>query len=177
MNLAMIDDLITREGGYTNNPNDAGGETNFGITVAVARANGYQGAMKDMPRVFAQSVYLKKYWQDPHFDQVSAIFPALAEKMFDIGVTEGVQEPVHYVQRALISLGYVCSDTGEWGNNDPNCLRHFLMDRSAAGQKVLLFMVAAQQSVAYMMDALKHPTQHRFEYGWQLNRSLFEVKL
>ena len=29
------------EGGYVNDPNDPGGETNWGCTVAVARANGY----------------------------------------------------------------------------------------------------------------------------------------
>ena len=40
--------LIQREGGYTNNPNDKGGETNFGITVAVARAFGYTGPMTSM---------------------------------------------------------------------------------------------------------------------------------
>lgn len=177
MNLAMIDDLINREGGYVNDPNDAGGETNFGITVAVARANGYSGTMKDMPRVFAQSLYLKNYWQDPKFDQIDKVFPALAEKMFDIGVNEGPEAPVRYVQRALMALGYMCSETGSWGNNDPNCLASFLSTREMVGQRVLLFMVAAQQSADYIEDALKNPTQSKFEYGWQLNRSLFEVKL
>ena len=42
----FLDDLIKREGGYVNNPNDKGGETCWGITVAVARANGYAGPMR-----------------------------------------------------------------------------------------------------------------------------------
>lgn len=177
MNLAMIDDLITREGGYVNDPADPGGETNFGITEAVARANGYHGSMKDMPRVFAQSVYLKKYWQDPGFDKISVIFPALADKMFDIGVNRGPGVAVRYVQRALISLGYSCTETDVWGSNDPNCLTAFLIARGERGQQVLLFMIAAQQSVDYIEIALDHPQESRFEYGWQLNRSLYEVKL
>jgi hypothetical protein len=43
----LIDALIEREGGYVNNPADKGGATNFGITEAVARANGYAGPMRD----------------------------------------------------------------------------------------------------------------------------------
>lgn len=177
MNLAMIDDLISREGGYVNDPVDPGGETNFGITVAVARANGYHGDMKDMPRVFAQSLYLKKYWQDPRLDAISILFPALAEKMFDIGVNMGPSTAIKFVQRALMSFGYLCMETGVWGNNDPTCLRAFLERRSLDGQRVLLFMVAAQQSVSYLNDALTNPQESKFEYGWQLNRSLYEVKL
>jgi lysozyme family protein len=35
--------LIDVEGGYTNNPDDSGGETMWGVTIAVARRNGYTG--------------------------------------------------------------------------------------------------------------------------------------
>lgn len=177
MNLAMIDQLIDREGGYVNDPADPGEETNMGITLSVARTNGYHGDMVDLPRTFAYALYLKKYWQEPRFDLIDTIFPALAEKMFDIGVNQGVSKPVHYLQRALTSLGYSCADTGTFQLTDANCLRSFLTRRLADGQRVLLFMVAAQQSVAYMQDALAKPEETKFEYGWQLNRSLFEVKL
>lgn len=34
----IINEIIRVEGGYVNDPRDSGGETNFGITVAVARA-------------------------------------------------------------------------------------------------------------------------------------------
>lgn len=45
-----FDRLLGNEGGYVNNPADPGGETNWGVTVAVARASGYTGAMRDMTR-------------------------------------------------------------------------------------------------------------------------------
>ena len=47
---SMIDALIEREGGYSNHPADKGGPTCFGITEAVARAHGYAGAMRNLPR-------------------------------------------------------------------------------------------------------------------------------
>lgn len=177
MNLSFIDDLLNREGGYSNNPADKGGETNFGVTVEVARENGYSGEMKDMPRAFAQAVYLKKYWHDPHFDEVAKLCEPLADKMFDIGVLSGPTTATRFLQRALISLGLSSTETGLWGNNDPQCLQHFLTQRGGNGVKVIIFMVAAQQAVAYMNDAIKNPTQSQFEYGWQLNRSLYEVKV
>ena len=46
----LIDELTEREGGYVNHPADRGGPTRFGVTEAVARAHGYAGAMRSLPR-------------------------------------------------------------------------------------------------------------------------------
>jgi Glycosyl hydrolase 108 len=42
----LIDDVIGREGGYSNHPADRGGATRWGVTEAVARAHGYRGDMR-----------------------------------------------------------------------------------------------------------------------------------
>ena len=52
----LIEALIEREGGYVNHPNDRGGPTNYGITEAVARAHGFAGAMRSMPRSEAAAI-------------------------------------------------------------------------------------------------------------------------
>ena len=62
MKEKIINEIIRVEGGYVNDPRDSGGETNFGITVAVARANGYNGRMDCMPRDVAFDIYSAKYW-------------------------------------------------------------------------------------------------------------------
>ena len=53
-----FDDAFTAleliEGGYSNDPQDPGGETMYGITARLARAYGYTGAMRDLPLIFAQ---------------------------------------------------------------------------------------------------------------------------
>ena len=51
---ALVDGLVEREGGYVANPADKGGPTCFGITEAVARANGYRGAMPAPGRAAAR---------------------------------------------------------------------------------------------------------------------------
>ena len=50
---ALIDAVIDREGRYVNHPADRGGPTRWGVTEAVARAQGYAGPMRDLPRAEA----------------------------------------------------------------------------------------------------------------------------
>ncbi len=53
----LVDALIEREGGYVNHPADRGGATCWGITETVARAHGYRGAMRKLPRDKAAEIY------------------------------------------------------------------------------------------------------------------------
>lgn len=57
----LIEDVIDREGGYVDHPADRGGATRYGITQAVARAEGYTGAMRDLPRALAARIYRRHY--------------------------------------------------------------------------------------------------------------------
>jgi len=181
--LATIDDLIRREKGYTNDPADKGGETNFGITEAVARANGYNGPMEHMPRITAQQIYLKKYWTEPGFMAIDDIFPELAEKLFDIGVNTGQERGIKWLQRCLNALNHNSEDYPDLvvdGNIGPkvlNALRAFITRRAGDDDEdVLLFMVAAQQSNYYLELSEKSPSQERFEYGWQAQRATFKSR-
>lgn len=84
MNQTTFDDafdaLIGNEGGYSNHPDDPGGETMWGITARVARANGYTGSMRMLPRATAKSIAKKCYWDVAHCDQLD---PRLAFQVFD----------------------------------------------------------------------------------------------
>jgi len=65
-----FDRLIGNEGGYSNDPADPGGETMWGVTARVARACGYTGPMKDMPRDTAKSICRKLYWTPLRLDEL-----------------------------------------------------------------------------------------------------------
>jgi len=90
-------ELLGNEGGYSNHPDDPGGETNWGITVAVARENGYVGAMKDMDQTVAKAIYAKRYWL-PAFDALP--YP-VAFQVFDGVVNSGIGQAVRWLQRAV----------------------------------------------------------------------------
>lgn len=175
---SAIDAVIAQEGGYSNNPADSGGETNFGITSAVAKAFGYTGPMKTMPRETAVAIYRARYWTQPRLDQIDPIDPALAQKLFGIGVNMGPATGIKFLQRALNLLNSGSSsygDVGVDGGIGPMtiaALKALYAARGADGRKVLMGMVSAQQSVRYMEIAEQNPTLEVFEYGWQLNRAL-----
>jgi lysozyme family protein len=78
--------VLAHEGGYVNHPSDPGGETNYGITVAVARANGYTGPMRQIPMSAVKSIYRRKYWDVMRCDQLPAGVDYVA---FDYTVNSG----------------------------------------------------------------------------------------
>jgi lysozyme family protein len=92
-----FDALLGNEGEYSNNPKDSGGETNFGITAAVARAYGYNGSMRDMPVSTAKAIYRAKYWLKQFDDMPYAV----AFQVFDGAVNSGVGQSVKWLQRAV----------------------------------------------------------------------------
>jgi lysozyme family protein len=171
--------ISTEEGGYTNDSRDAGGETNFGVTIAVARAFGFQGAMKDLTLDGAVEIYRKRFWTQPMFDQIGAIFPVLGEKLLDAGINMGSPTAGKFLQRALNALrGTAASPVdadGVCGAMTRDALKAFLNARGAGGRTVLLNVVAALQSVRYIEIAEGNATDLSFEFGWQRARAFSHI--
>lgn len=92
-----FDRLIGNEGGYSNNPADPGGETMWGITIAVARENGYLGPMVDMPRDTAKVIYRAKYWDAAQCEQLPF---SVAFQVLDAAVNHGVTQSIRFLQSA-----------------------------------------------------------------------------
>jgi lysozyme family protein len=97
-----IASTLQHEGGYVNNPNDSGGETNMGITA------------KDMPGVYmheltveqATAYYLEHYWK-ALYSQIND--QNLANKLFDMGVLFGVGTAVKILQ-TIFAVNQVVAD-------------------------------------------------------------------
>lgn len=90
--------LLGHEGGYSNHPNDPGGETMWGVTAAVARANGYSGPMRDLPVATAKAIYRKQYWDAAKIEDLPL---SVRYAVFDAAVNSGVTQAVRWLQRAL----------------------------------------------------------------------------
>lgn len=104
-NQAFVD-LLGHEGAYSNNPNDPGGETMWGVTESLARASGYTGPMKDMEQGVAKRIYAQRYWR-PEFDNLPY---KVAFALFDGAVNSGMEQAVRWLQRAL-----KVADDGKFG--------------------------------------------------------------
>jgi lysozyme family protein len=93
-----LDRLIDKnEGGYSFNAADPGGETMWGITARVARANGYLGDMKVLPRATAGAIYKARYWDSVQADQLPE---TVRFDLFDAAVNSGVSQAVRWLQQA-----------------------------------------------------------------------------
>jgi lysozyme family protein len=173
---ALIDGLIDREGGYVNHPSDTGGPTCFGITEAVARANGYAGAMRQLPREEAAAIYRRLYWQRPRFDQVAKRSKSIAAELFDTGVNMGPAVAATFLQRALTALNRNAADypdltpDGRIGEQTLAALDAFLKLRGSSAETVLLRALEALQGERYLRLAERRPANEAFLYGWLANR-------
>ena len=173
----LIDALIDREGGYVNHPADHGGPTRFGITEAVARAHGYAGAMKQLPRDEAAAIYKRLYWLRPRFDQVAKRSEAVAAELFDTGANMGPAVAATFLQRALTALNRNAKDypdltpDGRIGPGTLSALDAFFAARGKApGEKVLMRALEALQGERYLRLAECRPANEAFLYGWLANR-------
>jgi lysozyme family protein len=172
----LIDGLLEREGGFVNHPADRGGPTCFGITEAVARAHGYRGAMRSLPRAEAAAIYKRLYWHRPRFDAVAERTPLLAAELFDTGANMGPAVAATFLQRALTALNRTGKDypdlvpDGRIGEATLAALDAFLAVRGKQGETVLLRAIEALQGERYLRLAERRPANEAFLYGWLANR-------
>jgi lysozyme family protein len=172
----LIDEVIGREGGYSNHAADTGGATRWGVTEAVARAHGYRGDMRAFPREEAVAVYRRIYWLRPGFDRVAEHSMRVAAELFDTGVNMGPGVAAGFLQRALNALNRNERDYADVpvdrriGDAAVAALTRFLARRGPDGEKVLLKAMEALQGERYLSLAEQRPANEAFLYGWLANR-------
>lgn len=88
------------EGGYSNHPADPGGPTNYGITLADAKAYWKKNAtaldVQNMPKDVAVDIYRCKYWKTPQYD-CDKLDAGLDLCVFDFGVNSGPARAKKYL--------------------------------------------------------------------------------
>lgn len=96
-----FDRLIGHEGGYSNDPNDPGGETNWGISK-----RSYPTVdIRNLTREGAKGIYLRDFW-----DCVQGIPSSVKFQVFDAAVNHGIERAICLLQRAV-----GVADDGQWG--------------------------------------------------------------
>lgn len=96
-----FDRLLGNEGGYVNDPQDPGGETNWGISK-----RSYPTVdIKNLTKEGAKAIYLRDFWEPLKLAQ-----PAVRFQAFDFAVNSGIQTAIRKLQ---VAVGV--ADDGHWG--------------------------------------------------------------
>lgn len=89
-----LKELLKSEGGYTNDPRDPGGPTNFGITLTDYRKyinpRGTAEDVRNMTVDQAKAIYKTKYWDALNCDNLPS---GVDYTVFDYGVNSGLGRP------------------------------------------------------------------------------------
>lgn len=97
-----IAQVFKEEGGYTNDPHDPGGPTNFGITIHDARLywkpNATAEDVQAMPKSVAEDIYRKHYADSIWYDQLP---PGIDHAALDFAVNSGVIKFVKILQEIV----------------------------------------------------------------------------
>lgn len=176
----IIRDKTGVEGGYVNNPNDRGGETNHGITRSVAVDNqaklhalfGWDGNMKNLTTDMAYWVYEARYWHPMYLDDVIKRHPVIADKMFDVGINAGPPTVVRHIQTLLNlnnRMGKLYPDIkvdGWMGPKTISTLDAYKDRRGVEGMHRLIVMLTCMQGYHYVNITEHREKNEEFFYGW-----------
>ncbi|WBU52011.1 holin-associated N-acetylmuramidase [Paracoccus sp. SCSIO 75233] len=113
-------EIVAREGGYVNDPDDPGGATKYGITIGTMRRLGLDltndgkiGAadVKRLTRAQAVEIMKLHYYRKPRIAELPAVLQA---PMFDMYVNAGANA-VRVLQRMLDKMGFTVQADGMIG--------------------------------------------------------------
>jgi lysozyme family protein len=104
-------EILRREGGFVNDPDDPGGATNFGVTIHTMRRLGLDldgdgdVDVRDVHRLTreqAVEIFIEHYFERPRIDQLPDVLQAT---VFDMYVNAGANA-VKILQRLLRDMGW-----------------------------------------------------------------------
>lgn len=112
--------IVAREGGYVNDPDDPGGATKYGVTIGTMRRLGLDlnrdgridaNDVKALTRAQAQQIFVEHYFRRPRIAELPGPVQA---SVFDMYVNAGANA-VKILQRLLSRMGFATRDDGVIG--------------------------------------------------------------
>jgi len=113
-------EIVGREGGFVDDPDDPGGATNFGVTIHTMQRLGInlngdavvnKADVAALTRDQAVDIYVEHYFTRPGIAQLPA---ALQPSIFDMMVNAG-SNAIKILQRLLTDMGFPCLPDGAIG--------------------------------------------------------------
>jgi len=153
-----IEFVLRWEGGYSNDPNDAGGETKYGISKRA-----YPNlTIETLTEVQAKVIYEKDYWKAAHCNLLP--YP-LSLAVFDYAVNAGPPRALKALQGAVGA-----SPDGLWGSDTWAKTNEAIRKM---GTKRLAVHLCNERANFYVDLVTKKPSQIKFLKGWM--RRVFDL--
>jgi lysozyme family protein len=151
--------ILKREGGYVWNPNDAGGETNFGLSKRTYPLID----IKNMTVELAKLIYYRDWWKVYQYNMI--LDQSVATKTFDLAVNMGARTAHRILQHAANALGgLITSFDGELGPETTKAVN------SRDNHLLLLQTMRDLAQSHYEAIIAVHPEDEVFRKGW-INRA------
>jgi lysozyme family protein len=156
-------DIVAREGGYVNDPDDPGGATNFGVTIHTMRrlgldltGDGKVGVddVRSLTRAQATDIFIKHYFEAPLIGDLPA---PLQPTVFDMYVNAG-GNAVKILQQLLRDMGYEVAVDGALGPQSLAAVRAAM--KSAPGHLVDAYGIARRNY--YFRIADRRPASRKY---------------
>ena len=116
----IAEEIIAREGGFVNDPDDPGGATKYGVTIHTMRRLGLdltgdgqvsEADVRALSRENAADIFITHYFERPRIAEIPS---ALQPSLFDMYVNAGANA-VKILQRLLRDMGFEVSVDGVIG--------------------------------------------------------------
>lgn len=116
----IAEEIVAREGGFVNDPDDPGGATNHGVTISTLRRLGIDvtrdgrvdvADVRALTRAQAVEIYLEHYFRRPG---IGGLPEVVQPSVFDMYVNAGAQAVV-ILQRLVSDIGFPCDADGVIG--------------------------------------------------------------
>ncbi|GHU17859.1 hypothetical protein FACS189472_05360 [Alphaproteobacteria bacterium] len=145
--------LMYHEGGYSNNPADAGGETKYGIS----KRSYPHLDIKKLTQDQARHIYFVDFWLKAKCEQIED--ENISIKFFDLCVNTGIAQAVKLIQRSLRSTGISVTEDGIIGSITLAAINN-------ADSTDLLAALKSEAAGYYRLIANISPSQQTFINGW-----------
>ena len=156
-------EIVAREGGFVNDPDDPGGATNHGVTLQTMRRLGMdltgdsQVSEADVRRLTgaqAVTIFVQHYYREPRIDTLPAVLQA---SVFDMYVNAGAAA-VRILQQLLTDMGFPSDPDGVIG---PQTVRAAAMAAEAAPNNIADAYAIARRNYYYAL-ADQRPASRKY---------------
>lgn len=170
----IAEEIVAREGGYVNDPDDPGGATNYGVTIHTMRRLGLDldrdgdvdaADVRKLSRKQAVEIFIRHYFEKP---RINLLPGSLQATVFDMYVNAG-GNAVKILQRLLGEFGETVAVDGALGPNTAAAVARafkkagpYLVDAYGIARRNYYFRLADRRSASRKYAR----TQRGTKGGW-----------